>query len=138
MSGVKTSASVRPVAAEFVGSAVLAAVVVGSGIAATQLSTDVGMQLSENAAATAAGLFALILMFDHPAITIGRTLSDTFAGIAPGSVLPFVVAQVVGGLIVGVGLVWLLYPTLTAADASDAVVPTINDPRQPDRAPASN
>jgi len=50
--------------AEFLGSAFLAAVVVGSGIAAQQLSPDdVGLQLLENAAATATGLFAIILMF---------------------------------------------------------------------------
>jgi glycerol uptake facilitator-like aquaporin len=53
----------RRLAAEFVGSALLAAVVVGSGIAAQQLSPgQTGLQLFENAAATAAGLFALILM----------------------------------------------------------------------------
>ena len=49
---------------EFLGSLLLAAVVVGSGIAAQQLSpTDVGLQLTENAGATALGLFAIILMF---------------------------------------------------------------------------
>jgi glycerol uptake facilitator-like aquaporin len=55
---------VRRVSAEFLGSLLLAALVVGSGIAAQRLSpTDIGLQLAENAAATAAGLFALILMF---------------------------------------------------------------------------
>ena len=54
----------RRLAAEFLGSAFLAAVVIGSGIAAQHLSAhDVGLQLFENAAATAAGLFAIILMF---------------------------------------------------------------------------
>jgi arsenate reductase len=42
----------------------LAALVIGSGIAAQRLSPhDTGLQLTENAAATAAGLFAIILMF---------------------------------------------------------------------------
>ena len=50
--------------AELLGSAVLAAVVIGSGIAAQQLSPHhVGLELFENAAATAAGLYAIILMF---------------------------------------------------------------------------
>ena len=50
--------------AEFLGSAFLAAVVIGSGIAAQQLSPgNVGLELFENAAATAAGLYAIILMF---------------------------------------------------------------------------
>jgi len=55
----------RKLVAEFLGSLLLAAaLVIGSGIAAQRLSPgDTGLQLTENAAATAAGLFALILMF---------------------------------------------------------------------------
>jgi arsenate reductase len=53
----------RRLVAEVVGSAFLAAVVVGSGIAAQRLSPgNVGLELLENAAATAAGLFTIILM----------------------------------------------------------------------------
>jgi arsenate reductase len=49
--------------AEWLGSALLAAVVIGSGIAAQRLSSgQTGLDLFENAAATAAGLYALILM----------------------------------------------------------------------------
>jgi glycerol uptake facilitator-like aquaporin len=54
----------RRLTAEFLGSAFLAAVVIGSGIAAQRLSAgQTGLELLENAAATAAGLFAVILMF---------------------------------------------------------------------------
>ena len=54
----------RRLLAELLGSAFLAAVVIGSGIAAQHLSPDAtGLELLENAAATAAGLFAIILMF---------------------------------------------------------------------------
>ena len=54
----------RRLLAEFLGSGLLAAIVVGSGIAAQTLSPgNIGIQLFENAAATAAGLFAIILMF---------------------------------------------------------------------------
>jgi glycerol uptake facilitator-like aquaporin len=53
----------RKLLAEFLGSALLAALVIGSGIAAQRLSTDTGLQLLENAAATAAGLYAIILIF---------------------------------------------------------------------------
>ena len=54
----------RRLIAEFLGSAFLAAVVIGAGIAAQRLSPgQTGLQLLENAAATAAGLFAFILMF---------------------------------------------------------------------------
>ncbi|MGH3299988.1 MAG: aquaporin [Trebonia sp.] len=54
----------RRLAAEFLGSAFLAAIVIGSGIAAQRLSPgDTGLELLENAAATAVGLYAIILMF---------------------------------------------------------------------------
>ncbi len=58
------TALLRCLLAELLGSAFLTAVVIGSGIAAQQLSPgNAGLQLLENAAATAAGLFAIILMF---------------------------------------------------------------------------
>ena len=54
----------RRLLAELLGSAFLAAVVIGSGIAAQHLSPGAtGLELLENAVATAAGLFAIILMF---------------------------------------------------------------------------
>jgi len=225
----------RQALAEFLGSAGLVTVVIGSGIAAQRLSPDdVGLQLLENALATGAGLVALILafgpvsgghfnpvvtladrffggvtdrqvgaylpaqlvggavgaiaanlMFDLPAVTVSakvrsggglwlsevlatfglivlifalvragraalapfavgayitaaywwssstsfanpmidvaRTLSDTFAGIAPASVPMFLVAQLVGGAL-AVAVVAALYPSV-AAVAEDVVVP---------------
>jgi len=225
----------RRLAAEFIGSALLAAVVIGSGIAAQRLSpTDTGLELLENSAATAAGLFAVILMFGpvsgahfnpvvsladaalggiswrhalaylpaqvagcvtgavaanlmfaraavsvstkhrasgahalseviataglllvifalartgrgstapaavgayigaaywftsstsfaNPAITVGRMFSNTFAGIAPSSAPVFIAAQLGGG-IAGVLLIRFLYPSLSPAQAADAVV----------------
>jgi glycerol uptake facilitator-like aquaporin len=225
----------RRLLAELFGSAFLAAVVIGSGIAAQHLSPgDTGLELLENAAATAAGLFAIILMFGpvsgghfnpvvsfvdaafgglswrdaaaylpaqvagcaggavianlmfsgpavsisakgrsspahflseviatlglllvifalartgrsrtapaavgayigaayfftsstsfaNPAITIGRMFSDTFAGIAPASVIPFIVAQVIGGGL-AVLVIRALYPGMTPAEAADAVI----------------
>ncbi|HKY15648.1 MAG TPA: MIP/aquaporin family protein [Microthrixaceae bacterium] len=53
----------RRLAAEFVGTALLVAIVVGSGIAAQRLTTDTGLQLLANSIATGAGLVALILSF---------------------------------------------------------------------------
>jgi arsenate reductase len=233
-----TSAPVlwRRLTAEFLGSAFLAAVVIGSGIAAQRLSAgQTGLELLENAAATAAGLFAIILMFGpvsgghfnpvvsfadatfgglswrdaaaylpaqvagcaagavlanlmfalpavsisakhratpahflseviatiglllvifalarsgraqtapaavgayigaaywftsstsfaNPAITIGRMFSDTFAGIAPGSVLSFIGAQIIGGAL-AVAIIKVLYPAITPADAAAIIVP---------------
>jgi glycerol uptake facilitator-like aquaporin len=230
----------RRLLAEFVGSAMLVTVVVGSGIAAAQLSPgDVGLQLLENSTATVLGLAVLILLFGpvsgahfnpvvslvdwwlgrrsrtgisglnllaysmvqivggiagaelanvmfdrrvielatkdrvstghlvgevvataglialifglaragrtalsaaavgayigaaywftsstsfaNPAVTIGRMFSDTFAGIAPSSVLPFIGAQLVGG-VVGVVVALALYPDV-ARTTDDAVLP---------------
>ncbi len=55
---------IRRASAEFLGSALLAALVIGSGIAAQRLSpSDTGLQLLENAFATALGLPVLILVF---------------------------------------------------------------------------
>ncbi len=219
----------RRVVAECVGTALLVAVVVGSGIFAERLSpNDVGIQLLENSLATAGGLVALILafgavsgahfnpvvtlaeralggmstmealayagaqvvgaclgamtanlMFDldpvtlstqtrssgglwlgevvatfgllmvilgvvrsgrsaaapfavagyiaaaywftsstsfaNPAVTVGRTLSDTFAGIDPASAPAFIVAQLVGGL-AAIGLAQFLYPNQAPVD----------------------
>lgn len=59
--------------------------------------------------------------FANPAVTVARMFSDTFAGIAPASVLPFVLAQLLGAAI-GVGMVLGLYPDV-AASADDVVVP---------------
>jgi arsenate reductase len=46
--------------------------------------------------------------FANPAVTIARTLSDTFAGIAPSSVIPFVIAQFIGAAlaIVTIRVLW--------------------------------
>jgi glycerol uptake facilitator-like aquaporin len=59
--------------------------------------------------------------FANPAVTIGRAFSDTFAGIAPGSVLGFVFFQVIGA-VVGAGLVVVLYPN-QGDSAEEIVVP---------------
>jgi glycerol uptake facilitator-like aquaporin len=45
----------------------------------------------------AAYWFTSSTSFANPAVTVARTMSDTFAGIAPASALPFVAAQMVGG-----------------------------------------
>ncbi len=57
--------------------------------------------------------------FANPAVTLARTLSDTFAGIAPGSAPAFVVAQLAGAGL-AVCLVRFLYPTI--ADAPPEVI----------------
>jgi len=79
---------------------------------------------------TAAYWFTSSTSFANPAITLGRTLSDTFAGITSGSVLPFVAAQLVGAAL-AVGAVLVLYPD--ARDVADHVArlgPDLDTARQ--------
>jgi glycerol uptake facilitator-like aquaporin len=119
--------------------------VIGSGIAAAQLSDDTGLQLLENAAATAAGLFAIILMFSpvsgghfNPVVSlvdaafgglssrvalayIPAQVAGCIAG-AIASVPSFVVAQLVGGVLAFV-VVRTLYPDITPEEAAEVVLP---------------
>jgi glycerol uptake facilitator-like aquaporin len=74
----------------------------------------------------AAYFFTSSASFANPAITVGRMLSNTFAGIAPASVPGFVVAQLIGGAAALLALA-ILYPDVTPAEAADVVLP---HPRQ--------
>ena len=58
--------------------------------------------------------------FANPAVTIARTLSDTFAGISPASVPMFVLMQLVGGGL-AVGVLRLLHPTPRSTQVPEAV-----------------
>jgi arsenate reductase len=70
----------------------------------------------------AAYFFTSSTSFANPAISIGRMLSDTFAGIAPASVPAYACAQLVGGG-AAIMLIRALYPDVTPADAVEVVVP---------------
>ncbi len=70
----------------------------------------------------AAYWFTSSTSFANPAISIGRMFSDTFAGIAPASVPAYVVAQLVGGAL-AVGVIRVLYPDITPAEAAEAIMP---------------
>ena len=70
----------------------------------------------------AAYFFTSSASFANPAITIGRTFSNTFAGIAPSSVPGFIVAQLVGG-VCALALIRGLYPDITPEEAAEAVQP---------------
>jgi glycerol uptake facilitator-like aquaporin len=98
----------RRLLAELLGSAFLAAVVIGSGIAAQRYSPgQTGLELLENAAATAAGLFAIILMFGpvsgghfNPVVSF---VDAAFGGLSwrdAAAYLPVQVAGCTGGAVV--------------------------------------
>jgi glycerol uptake facilitator-like aquaporin len=103
----------RTVVAEALGTALLLAAVVGSGIMAERLSGgNVGLALLANAIATGGALYALIVMFGpisgahfNPVVTVALTLS----GDSPRSrIAPFLAAQVVGAIL-GVWLAHLMF-----------------------------
>ncbi|MDP9073891.1 MAG: aquaporin family protein [Actinomycetota bacterium] len=98
----------RRLVAELLGSAFLAAVVVGSGIAAQQLSPgNTGLELLENATATAAGLYAIIVMVGpvsgahlNPVVSF---VDAAFGGLSwkkAAAYLPAQVAGCIGGAVV--------------------------------------
>ena len=99
----------RRLLAEFTGTALLVTVVVGSGIAAQQLSPDdVGLQLLENSTATALGLAVLILLFGpvsgahfNPVVSAADWLLGrrTGTGISASHVASYTVAQTLGGIV---------------------------------------
>lgn len=110
----------RKVTAELIGSAFLAATVVGSGIAAQRLSPDdVGLQLLENALITGAVLVALILALGpvsaafNPVVTLAERF---FGAITTRAAAAFIAAQVVGcclGVVVA-NLMFELDPVVVA------------------------
>src|SRR3954447_16216907 len=91
----------RRALAEFLGSAFLAAIVIGSGIAAQRLSPgDTGLQLFENAAGTAVGLVAIILTFGpvsgahfNPVVSLA---DRAFGGLSTRDLVAYLPAQVAG------------------------------------------
>jgi glycerol uptake facilitator-like aquaporin len=56
----------------------------------------------------AAYWFTSSTSFANPAVTIARSLSDTFAGIRPNDVLPFIVAQMLGAITASIVFGWLV------------------------------
>jgi glycerol uptake facilitator-like aquaporin len=98
---MSTSPIARRLLAELLGSAFLSALVIGSGIAAQTLSPhEVGLELFENAAATAAGLYAIILMFGpvsgghfNPVVSL---VDAAFGGLSWRDVLAYVPTQSAG------------------------------------------
>ena len=115
----------RRLLAELLGSAFLAALVIGSGIAAQTLSPgNVGVQLFENAAATAAGLFTIILIFGpvsgghfNPVVSLADA---SFRGIGWRDALAYVPVQI-GGCILGAYIGAAYFFTSSASFANPAI-----------------
>jgi glycerol uptake facilitator-like aquaporin len=97
----------RRVAAEALGTAVLVAVVVGSGIQATELSRDVGVRLLANSLATVFGLGVLIVLLGpvsgahfNPAVSLAAWLAGrrTGDGLTPRELAAYIPAQIAGAI----------------------------------------
>ena len=73
----------------------------------------------------AAIYFTSSASFANPAVTLARTLSDTYTGIAPGGIAPFVAGQVVGAAIAVAVIWWLFHPDVF--DATQVMVPHEQD-----------
>jgi len=93
--------------AELIGTALLVAIVVGSGIQATELTKDVGLQLLANSTATVFGLGILILLLGpvsgahfNPVVTLAEwwTARRGGPGVTPREVAVYVPAQIVGAI----------------------------------------
>lgn len=91
----------RKIGSEFLGTAILLASIVGSGIMAENLSQDVGIQLIINAISTVCALFVLINLFGsisgahfNPIVTIYRRFEGR---ISTKTLIAYVVAQIFGG-----------------------------------------
>ena len=118
----------RRAAAEALGTGLLVAVVVGSGIAAQRLSPyDVGLQLLENSLATALGLAVLIAIFQpvsgahlNPLVTLAdRALGTRHT---PVAIAVYLVAQFAGG-IGGAVLANVMFETPTAISTTARATP---------------
>src|SRR3977135_2490475 len=93
----------RRALAEFVGTAVLVAAVIGSGIAAVRLSpNDTGLELLENSLITGAALVALILALQpvsaafNPVVTLVERALGALSNAEAGTLIA---AQIVGGFL---------------------------------------
>lgn len=66
-------------------------------------------------------VFTSSACFANPAVTLARGLTDTWTGIAPGSIPLFLAAQVAGGVVTAVAVRWLYAPS--PDEAAEVVVP---------------
>ena len=102
--------------AEFVATFGLLAVIWGCGRARPNASP-----FAVAAYIVAAYWFTSSTSFANPAVTIARSLSDTFAGIRPGDVAPFIVAQMLGAAAATALFAWLA-PALDRREPERAVI----------------
>ena len=104
---VQTSTHVRSTIGELVATFVLLFTILRTVRRNADLTA-----LSVPAAITAGYWFTSSTSFANPAITIARSITDSFSGIAPTSIVLFATAQCAGAL-----LAWVIVPALFDADS---------------------
>lgn len=112
----RTAARSRKLAAEALGTAFLLATVVSSGVMGESLAGgNLAIALLANTIATGAILAVLFLIFGglsgahfNPAVTVARSLTDTFSGIRPVDAPGFIVAELAGAVAATAVFHWLL------------------------------
>lgn len=120
---IPTAAGVAPLVSEFVATFGLMGVILGCG----RRRPD-AVPFAVGAYIAAAYWFTSSTSFANPAVTIARTLSDTFAGIRPADAPGFIVAQLAGALAATFFFRWI-DPPLPARDARivPSAEPTLTD-----------
>ncbi|WP_297083531.1 MIP/aquaporin family protein [uncultured Demequina sp.] len=107
---VSISTTDRADAARLLAEVVATAGLVGTIFLLVRAGKSVWIAPAVGAFIGAAYYFTSSTSFANPAITVGRMLSDTFAGVSPASALPFIAAQLVGATL-GVVAVRTLVPS---------------------------
>ncbi len=113
----KTRAGAAQLFSEFVATFGLLAVIWGC----SRLHNSIVVPFAVAAYITAAYWFTASTSFANPAVTISRSLSDTFAGIQPADVFGYVAAQLLGAIAATLLFRWLV--PIMPKDAEDVVLP---------------
>jgi glycerol uptake facilitator-like aquaporin len=126
----------RPIVAEFLGSALLTTIVVGSGIAAAALTADAGIRLLINAASTGLGLAVLIAVLGpvsgahfNPAVTIADAVLERrglrrLAAYIPAQLLGCVAGAMLANAMFDAPVAWSTTDRLSAGHLLGEVVAT--------------
>ncbi len=112
------SAKIRTGSSQWLGEFVATFGLIGVITACSRLQRPVIMPIAVAAYITAAYWFTSSTSFANPAVTVARSLSDTFAGIRPVDVPNFIIAQLAGAV-----AAVLLFRWLVPARATEIVMP---------------
>lgn len=124
---------IRRLVSEFLGTGLLVAIVVGSGIAASDLSPDdIGLQLLQNSLATTLGLAVLIAVLAplsgahfNPVVSLADwwlSRRSGQSGFAARHITPYAIAQILGGIL-GALLANAMFDVPTAVSSTDRATP---------------